>query len=111
MTKLLEKHRVAVLTGLVLLAFLMRVDRLSAAGFSEDEAHKVDAARAYLRGDFFVNLEHPMLMKGLITISVVAADAWNKRVSPVWQIPEETAVRLPNVLFGSLMVIVLFLFA
>jgi hypothetical protein len=34
------------------------------------------AARAYLRGKFCVELEHPMLMKSLIAVSLAAADSW-----------------------------------
>jgi hypothetical protein len=111
MKRILEEHRIAVLGAIVLLAFLLRVDRLSAAGFSEDEAHKVEAGRAYQRGHFFVNLEHPMFMKEMIALSLIATDAWNKRASPEHRISEETAVRLPNAVFGSLMVIVIFLLA
>ena len=35
---------------------------LGAVGFAEDEINKVDAARAYNRGDFTANAEHPMLV-------------------------------------------------
>jgi hypothetical protein len=78
---------------------------------AKTEAHKVEAGRAYQGGHFFANLEHPMLMKEMIALSLIAADAWNKRVGPKHHISEETAVRLPNVVFGSLMVIVIFLLA
>jgi hypothetical protein len=48
-----------------------------------------------------------MLMKSLIAISLAAGDIWNRvRTYPL---PEETLVRLPNILFGSLTAVVIFL--
>jgi hypothetical protein len=103
--------RLALVAVLVALAFALRLYGASAPGFSEDEINKVHAARAYLRGDFSQNLEHPMLMKLQIAACLVAADAWNARVSSTASIPEEVAVRMPNILFGALTTAVLFLLA
>ncbi len=83
---------------LVLLGFGLRINQLGANGFAEDEMNKLDAIRSYERGDFTANGEHPMLMKVLMWGSLNAVPA-----SP------ETALRLPNALFGALTVIPLFL--
>ena len=105
------KHKVAALSLIVLLGLVLRLRGLDRVGFNEDEVHKVEAARAYLRGDFLVNLEHPMLMKSLIAVSLAAAAFWNQGPGQFHQVSEEVAVRLPNVLFGSLTALVIFLMA
>ena len=106
-----KRLQFALLSLMVVLGFGLRLHDISSVGFNEDEVHKVEAARAYLGGNFLVNLEHPMLMKFLITLSVAAADGWNRGNGHAHQIEEEAAVRLPNVIFGSLTAVVLFLVA
>jgi 4-amino-4-deoxy-L-arabinose transferase-like glycosyltransferase len=108
---LAAKHKVAALFMIVALGLFLRLRGLDRVGFNEDEVNKVEAARAYLRGDFSVNLEHPMLMKSLVTLSLAAADFWNRGPGQSHQVPDEVAVRLPNVIFGSLTAVVIFLFA
>src|SRR5262249_13246499 len=109
-----KRRAVLVLVLLTLLGFALRAYQLDAVGLSEDEAHKAQAARSYRAGDFTVNAEHPMVMKVLITRSLIAAEAWNDAVArrrPSFTVSEETAIRLPNALFGALTTVVLFLFA
>jgi hypothetical protein len=96
---------------MIALGFLFRLHGLDRAGFNEDEVSKVVAARAYLRGNFSHELEHPMLMKSLIAVSLAAADSWNQGLGHFHQVPEEVAVRLPNIIFGSLTAAVIFLLA
>lgn len=102
---------------LVLLAaagFGLRAWGISALGLAEDEINKLEAVRAYGRGDFTENAEHPMVMKALIYASVGVADRWNAR-GPAGErlrqldVSDEAAVRLPNILFGSLTVFPVFL--
>ncbi|MBP7866630.1 MAG: glycosyltransferase family 39 protein [Acidobacteria bacterium] len=96
---------VLALLAVVLAGFAVRLPELSQSGLAEDEVNKIEAVRSYQRGDFAVNVEHPLLMKNLILVSVAFADFCNARVGdPAGQpfIPEETAVRFPNVLFGAL---------
>jgi dolichyl-phosphate-mannose--protein O-mannosyl transferase len=81
---------------------------LDCVGFNEDEIQKVNAARAYFRGDFSTNLEHPMLMKSMIAVSFAAADRWNWGLGSSHQVPDEIALRLPNVVFGALTAVVIF---
>jgi len=90
---------VATLALLVILGFGLRINQLSAIGFAEDEMNKLDAIRAYERGDFSANAEHPMVMKLMMWASL--------RATP--NSSEEAALRLPNALIGALTVIPLFL--
>jgi Dolichyl-phosphate-mannose-protein mannosyltransferase len=107
----IRRHKAVALALIVALGFVLRARELGKAGLNEDEVNKVQAARAYLRGDFFVNLEHPMLMKSLDTWSLAASEAWNRRASHRHRISIATAIRLPNAIFGSLTGVVLFLTA
>jgi hypothetical protein len=71
--------------------------------------NKLDAIRAYERGDISANAEHPMMMKALIFGSIKAAGVWQKLTgSPV---SDEFALRLPNAIIGGLTAIPLFLLA
>ena len=106
-----KKLQIASLFLIVALGLVLRFRGLGTVGFNEDEVHKVDAARAYLRGNFSVNLEHPMLMKSAIAVSLAATDLFNRELGRSHQIPEEMSVRLPNVIFGALTAVVLFLLA
>src|ERR1700739_1650657 len=74
----LERYAVAAVVLVVMLGFALRIRGLDRAGFNEDEIQKVNAARAYLHGDFSRNLEHPMFMKSMIAVSLAAADRWNR---------------------------------
>jgi hypothetical protein len=108
---LTRSHKLAALFLIVTLGLVLRLRGLDQVGFNEDEVHKVQAARAYLHGDLSVNLEHPMLMKSMIAVSLAATDFWNREFGGARPVPEEVAVRLPNVIFGTLTAAVLFLFA
>lgn len=83
----------------IVLGFGLRINQLSAIGLAEDEMNKLDAIKAYERGDFSANAEHPMLMKLLMWGSL--------KIAPVES--TEVALRLPNVLVGALTVIPVFL--
>jgi len=87
----------------------LRLAGVSSVGFAEDEINKLDAVRAYGRGDITPNAEHPMLMKTLDLASTRAASAWNATASAAFQISDEAALRFPNLLFGALTVFPLFL--
>lgn len=95
------------------LGLCARLYRLEAAGFAEDETNKLFAIRAYEQGDFSANAEHPMAMKLLCYGSLHAASVWNNLVGRRLHMPVsgEVALRLPNVVFGALTVIPLFLLA
>ena len=95
----LEWTVVGTLALLVVLGFALRLNQLGEVGFAEDEINKIEAIRAYASGDLSANAEHPMVMKTLMFVSTHLAPTSN----------EEIALRLPNVLFGALTVIPLFL--
>jgi hypothetical protein len=110
----LERYAVPLLLLLAAVGFGLRVWGVSESGLAEDEINKLEAVRAYDRGDFTENAEHPMLMKALIYASVRAADAWNARAPKGGRpgplgLSDEAAVRLPNILFGTLTLFPVFL--
>lgn len=100
---------VAALAALVVLGFGLRLNGISTIGFAEDETNKLEAVRAYAQGDISPNAEHPMLMKAMMFVSMRAQRALNQSTGS--QISDETALRFPNILFGALTVIPLFLLA
>ncbi|HEX8686169.1 MAG TPA: hypothetical protein VF654_06690, partial [Pyrinomonadaceae bacterium] len=59
----LERGIALVHIVLTLLGLSLRVQGISELGFAEDEINKLEAVRAYARGDITPNAEHPMLMK------------------------------------------------
>ncbi|HEY0004815.1 MAG TPA: glycosyltransferase family 39 protein [Pyrinomonadaceae bacterium] len=92
---------------LVILGFGLRLRGIEQIGFAEDEINKLEAVRAYERGDISPNAEHPMLMKALMYASMQTAHAWNAR--RVEKISDEASLRFPNIVFGALTVIPIFL--
>jgi hypothetical protein len=115
----LERRAVLVLVVLAALGFGLRARGVSQVGLAEDEINKLEAVRAYDRGDFTENAEHPMVLKALIYASTRAAGGWNAREGSargakgapprLLDISDEAAVRFPNVLFGTLTVFPVFL--
>ena len=114
LAEMLERYAVLVLVVLAAVGFALRVGGISKFGLAEDELNKLEAVRAYEHGDFTENAEHPMVMKALIYVSVRAADVWNARAAEgdrlrLLDISDEAAVRLPNILFGTLTIFPIFL--
>jgi hypothetical protein len=110
----LERYAVVVLAMLAVAGFALRVGGAGRLGLAEDEINKLEAVRAYARGDLTQNAEHPVLMKALIFASVGAARLWNSRGAEgernaSLDVSDETALRLPNIIFGSLTVFPVFL--
>ena len=102
-----ERGVILALAALIVLGFGLRLSGVSALGFAEDEINKVNAVRAYEQGDIRPNAEHPMLMKAIMFVSVKAQGAWNARSSN--QLSDEAVFRFPNILFGALTVLPLYL--
>jgi hypothetical protein len=112
--EVLERYAVVVLVMLAAAGFALRVGGAGRLGLAEDEINKLEAVRAYAHGDLTENAEHPVLMKALIFASVGAAHLWNSRGAEgdrlqALDISDETALRLPNIIFGSLTVFPVFL--
>ncbi len=106
----------ATLLVLVFAGFSFRAISLSAEGLSEDELNKLNAVTDYRQnGLTAANGEHPFLMKALQTASLYLAEKWNGTsfvtARGQIQVSPETALRLPGAIFGSLIVILIFLLA
>ena len=102
------------LSLLVLVGLGFRVSDLSVEGLSEDELNKLQAVTDYREhGLTSANGEHPLLMKVLLTGSVVFADKWNSipSLGGRWPIATEAALRFPATLFGTFCVILIYLLA
>jgi hypothetical protein len=95
-----DRAAVFALALMIVLGAGLRLKGLGSVGFAEDEINKVEAARAYDRGDFTANAEHPMLMKLLIDLSLKGARTWNSITGQI--VSEEAALRFPNAIFGAL---------
>ncbi len=105
---------IAALVFLVLAGFAIRIPGLSADGLSEDELNKLQAVGDYrANGLTSANSEHPLLMKALLTASLVVADKWNSISSLGGQHPisPEAALRFPGTVFGALTAILIYLLA
>ena len=107
---------VAALALFLLAGFGFRVFQLGAESLSEDELNKVYAVAEYREhGLTPANGEHPFLMKALLTVSIVAAEAWNSSAVAEsrtgLKISTETAARLPGALLGALSALLIFLIA
>jgi hypothetical protein len=102
-----QKTAIIALALMVVLGAGLRLKGLGSVGFAEDEINKVEAARAYDRGDLTANAEHPMLMKVLVDLSLRAGRWWNSSTGQA--ISEEAALRFSNAIFGALTAIPLLL--
>ena len=107
---------VTALSVLVLVGFGFRVTGLSSEGLSDDELNKLAAVNEYrAQGLTGANGEHPLLMKALLTISVIAFEKWNQTSlvtsHPNLNVPVEASVRLPGALFGAFTAVLIFLIA
>ena len=105
---------IAALSLFVLFGFGARVSSLSAEGLSEDELNKLQAVGDYrAHGLTSANSEHPLLMKALLTASMLFVDKWNSIPSLGGQKPiaREAALRFPGTVFGALTAILIFLLA
>jgi hypothetical protein len=96
--------------------FWLRAVDLSNESLGEDEWKKLQSVEDYrANGLTGANGEHPLLLKGMLTISVSLAERWNNsslvQDNNALQIPVETALRLPVTIFGALSAILIFLIA
>ena len=101
---------------LVIAGFALRGHNLASEGLSEDELNKLNAVSDYrAHGLTSANGEHPLLMKALLTVSVIGAERWNQTSlvggHPDLNIPVEMSLRLPSALFGAATAVLIFLVA
>src|SRR5688572_825149 len=106
---------IGLLTIFVIVGFWLRSADLSAESLGEDEWKKLQTVEDYrANGLTGANGEHPLLLKGMLTISVSAAERWNATVardSESLHVPVETALRFPVTLLGALCSVLIFLIA
>jgi dolichyl-phosphate-mannose--protein O-mannosyl transferase len=101
----------ALLALMIVVGFALRVHNLGTESLSEDELNKLETVEDYRQnGLTSKNGEHPFLMKGLQTLSVVTADKLNANVLSAGDaISPESALRFPLVLFGTFTTLIIFL--
>jgi 4-amino-4-deoxy-L-arabinose transferase-like glycosyltransferase len=98
-TRAWSRAAVAILVFSVACGLVLRLIGLSAEGFADDEVHKWLAANRYLNFDIGGDdIEHPMLMKLLITLTLL--------IGRQLEWAPETIVRLPNVIAGAVSILV-----
>lgn len=110
----LRNVEVIFLVLISLAAFCVRFYGVESLGLAEDEAAKWTAIQEYRQGHFLgVNPEHPLLMKLMAWTSLETGVRWNAWAAahqqPVFR--EETLMRLPNLFFGALTTIAIYLLA
>ena len=95
----------------LIIGFALRVNQLGTESLSEDELNKLQTVEEYrFLGLSGKNGEHPFLMKGLQTVSIIAAEKLNASISmPQYKISEEAALRFPLVLAGTFSTFLIFL--
>lgn len=100
-----------ILTVFIAIGFGLRINDLGSESFGEDELNKLETVNEYrTNGLSGKNGEHPFLMKGLQTVSVVLAEKINESIDVVEQkISPEAAIRLPIILFGTFIPLLIFL--
>lgn len=105
-----RKVRIFFLLLFLLVGFGLRAGNLGAESLSEDELNKLQTVAEYRsNGLSGRNGEHPFLMKGLQTLSIIAFENWNSLAVVGFKVSEEAALRFPTALFGSFTILVLFL--
>ncbi|MEO6656576.1 MAG: glycosyltransferase family 39 protein [Pyrinomonadaceae bacterium] len=100
-----------ILAVFMALGFAIRVHDLGAESLGEDELNKLQTVEEYrTNGLSGKNGEHPFLMKGLETVSIIAAEKLSNNVlSPQIRISDEAALRFPIALFGTFTILFVFL--
>ncbi len=96
------------LSLLILLGFGLRTWNLGTESFGEDELNKLQTVAEYRNnGISGKNGEHPFLMKGLQTVSIIVFEKINHTFVSA-QFSDEFALRFPTALFGSFTALLLF---
>ena len=95
----------------MLIGFGLRINELGTESLSEDELNKLQTVEEYRsNGLSGKNGEHPFLMKGMQTVSIIAAEKLNGFTSdPHYKISDEAALRFPVALIGSFTALLIFL--
>ena len=98
------------LAAIIAIGFGLRTYQLGRESLGEDEFNKLKTVEEYrTNGLTGRNGEHPFLMKGLQTVSIIASEKWNAAAGPSISISEEAALRFPTAIFGTFTSLLLFL--
>jgi hypothetical protein len=90
--------------------FALRTYKLGKESLGEDEFNKLQTVNEYrTNGLTGRNGEHPFLMKGLQTASIVLSERWNAFAGAAATVSEEAALRFPTALFGTFISLLIFL--
>lgn len=93
----------------LLIGFSLRIQNLGTESLSEDELNKLQTVAEYReKGLTGRNGEHPFLMKGLQTLSVIIFEKVNQSLSPGSGFSDEFVLRFPTAVFGSLTILLLY---
>jgi hypothetical protein len=94
----------------LLVGFGLRVLNLGSESLSEDELNKLQTVTEYrTEGLSGRNGEHPFLMKGLQTVSLIFAGKFNAAFLSENKISDEAALRFPTAFIGTLTILLIFL--
>lgn len=106
-----RKFAAIILAVFIMIGFALRFNNLGAESLSEDELNKLQTVEEYrANGLSGKNGEHPFLMKGLQTLSIITSDKVNNFVlPPQMRISDEAALRFPVALFGTFITLLIFL--
>ncbi|MEO6050949.1 MAG: glycosyltransferase family 39 protein [Pyrinomonadaceae bacterium] len=106
-----RKIAALILAVFMAIGFALRIHDLGAESFGEDELNKLETVEEYrTNGLSGKNGEHPFLMKGMQTVSIIAAEKLHISIlSPQLNISDEAALRFPVALFGTFTTLLLFL--
>lgn len=105
-----QKVVLFVLSLSLLIGIALRVQNLGVESLSEDELNKLQTVAEYrVNGLTGKNGEHPFLMKGLQTLSIIAAEKINETFSENSPISEEFALRFPTTVIGASTILIIFL--
>ncbi len=106
-----RKFAAIILAVFIMIGFALRFNNLGAESLSEDELNKLQTVEEYrANGLSGKNGEHPFLMKGLQTLSIITSDKVNNFVlPPQMRISDEAALRFPVALLGTFITLLIFL--
>ena len=98
------------IASFLLAGFLLRTYQLGTESLGEDELNKLETVTEYRENGLSgKNGEHPFLMKGLQTASLIAAESWNSVAGGDLKVSDEAALRFPIALFGTFSLLLIYL--
>lgn len=101
---------ICVIAVFLMSGFVLRTYKLGAESLGEDELNKLETVSEYRENGLSGrNGEHPFLMKGLQTVSMIAAERWNALAGNDLEVSAEAALRFPLAFFGTFSLVLIYL--